>query len=31
VTVPHGNLTAESFARIGRQQTDVRLTVQAAL
>jgi hypothetical protein len=31
VTVPHGNLTAEFFDRIGERTTDVRLTFQAAL
>jgi hypothetical protein len=31
VTVPHGNLTAEFFRRIGGGETDVRLTLQAAL
>jgi hypothetical protein len=31
VTVPHGNLTAEFFDRIGAGKTELRLTFQAAL
>jgi hypothetical protein len=31
VAVPHGNLTAEYFGRIGQRLTEVRLTFQAAL
>ncbi len=31
VTVPHGNLTTEFFGKIGKRQTEVRLTFQAAL